>query len=135
MKKLKTWIHLYGEDTWKIAKNLTLAATIFAFCIYAPRLLRQYLIDRFDSEAIGIIEQIDEKKGIQEAREGGKVVTVAYKIDYHFNSKYSVIQRSEILYKNSLVRSQWYQLAQLKIGDTINVRYDSASNKSAIELQ
>lgn len=136
MKRIESWFHLYSEDTIKTILNLFLVVAVFAFCIYAPQLIRYYFINRFESKTIGIIDKIEARKGIHETREGGKVVLTSYKVDYHFEAEESVIKKSQIISRNTLQYEKWYCLSQWKIGDTILVKYDSDHpNKSMIEVQ
>lgn len=88
-----------------------------------PMLLRDYYLERYDSEVPGVVDEIKKIQGIQETQEGSKIITRTYKVNYHFVLSDQEYKGEEEIHRGTLSLKERSIFDQMKIGDTIRVKF------------
>ncbi len=132
---MKLWMQLYKNDIIGVVKIFTLVLILILIFFKLPKVVKKYTLSQLDSEAIGVVDSIKQRKGINESLDGGKVVVKDYKIDYHFQIKSKRINKSEIIDRSSITLGQSIKLNKIEKGDSILIRYDSKNlERSSIDV-
>ena len=123
LEKIRLWIDLNSENLKGILLKLIPVLMIIILAAKFPMLLRDYYLERYDSEVPGVVDEIKKIQGIQETQEGSKIITRTYKVNYHFVLSDQEYKGEEEIHRGTLSLKERSIFDQMKIGDTIRVKF------------
>ena len=135
MKKIILWLEINLENI-KGGFKLLIPISIIFLIINIPYKLRDQLLTKLDSETIGIVDSINQIKGIKETQTGGKIFTKIFEVKYHFILEETIFNNDDKILTESVTLKERIKIRNLIKGDSITIKFSSTDpNKSMIKLK
>ena len=127
---MKLWFYLYKEEILRGLKLIIPFTLLFVLYRQLPYLARNYSCAKFNTEAMGYVENVSIKKSRRESLAGSKLVDQYYILNYNYSINNNTFCKSETINISALTLKQHMMLKLIEAGDSLKVRYNSKNIKS-----